>query len=161
MKFNQSDLLKLGLSAGAGYLGAKLLIPHHRGFATKGCGNPNNCSPGDGKTYSCCHIPRQFTDVCQGACGHGQGPNDPWNNMNWISGAESGPHGVQQYPHGVGSQGADDLRQGVVSAANPPGGGGPGGIGNIFNGLPGTIFGIATPIVIIGGLAALILLTRK
>lgn len=80
--------------------------------------------------------------------------------MNWISGAESGPQGVQQYPHGIGSQGADDLRQSVVSAANPGGSIG-GDLGGALAGIPSTIFGIATPIVVVGGLVALILLTKR
>lgn len=156
MKFSQDNILKLGFGGVGGYFLADYLLPK-RGFAKGGgCGNPNFCFPGDGKSYSCCHIPGDLVDACQGQCN--QGGSDPWNNMNWISEQEAKKN--QRYPGGIGGTASNDIRRGVVSAANPPGGIG-GDIGKALGGLPGTIFGIATPIVLIGGLAALILLTRR
>jgi len=57
MKFSQSDLTKLAISAGAGYLGASLLIPSHRGFAAGGhcnkCGTVGKDQTWDGYVTCC------------------------------------------------------------------------------------------------------------
>lgn len=157
MKLSQSDLIKLGLGGAAGYIGAKMLLPS-RGFASKGCGNPNTCYIGERGigTISCCHIPEEYVDHCQGPCQLNQGPNDPWRQTNtWIAGHEMNKE--QRYPQGV----AHDAERDIVAGAPNIGGGGGNDIGNILGGIPGTVFGIATPIVIVGGLVALIILTRK
>ena len=59
MKFSQSDLTKLALGAGAGYLGASLLIPSHRGWA-------DNCP------WDCRHVPTcADAAACISKCGPG------------------------------------------------------------------------------------------
>lgn len=63
MKFNSSDLLKLGLGAGAGYVGASLLMPH-RGFAASGC------------PWDCHHLndEQATSQACVDKCGPGLRP---------------------------------------------------------------------------------------
>lgn len=160
MKLTQDNLIKLGLGAAGGYVIADFLIPK-RGFAAPKCGNPNSCYIGGSinKSISCCNIPEQYVDVCQGDCMKGQGRSDPWNDPSWIQRHEQ--RRVQEYPEGVQPVAQRNLIEPINEINRGGGGGGGGGIGGILGGLPGTIFGIATPIVLIGGFVALIVLTRR
>lgn len=147
MKLSQDNLIKLGLGGAAGYIGAKMLLPH-RGFAKHGssCGNPNKCNG-----QSCCNIGCDELVTCQIPCG--------WN-----------PSTFARLTQNCGGAGGEVSR--LISGQQDNEGGSPGGFdpnqhpgGGIgfpdLSGIPGTIFGIATPIVIVGGLVALIILTRK